>query len=152
MKTLKKLLLFSLAFVLSLGLLAEGADKIHKLTALDAETVLVDLTESQLIEEDPGEIRAADPVSNFPDPFINKTTISYTLPDYGYVVVKVLFQGRTFDLVHGEYQDKGPQSVGFWAGNLPGGVYTCVIFYNDEMWIERMTKVTPIVKKKYVED
>ena len=62
---------------------------------------------------------------NYPNPFNPRTTISYSLPQAGIVMLKVYdVMGREISvLVHNERKAAGNYEVSFDATNLPSGVY-----------------------------
>jgi hypothetical protein len=65
--------------------------------------------------------------SNYPNPFNNATTISYTLPENGKVKVDVYNSvGMLITTLVDEYQESGVQNAVFTSGNVKPGVY----FYN----------------------
>ncbi len=65
--------------------------------------------------------------SNYPNPFNNATTISYTLPENGKVKVDVYNSvGMLVTTLVDEYQESGVQNAVFTSGNVKPGVY----FYN----------------------
>ncbi|GMQ82130.1 MAG: hypothetical protein BMS9Abin05_1573 [Rhodothermia bacterium] len=67
---------------------------------------------------------------NFPEPFSEKTTIRYRVPDFAFVKLVVLdVLGREVKLLVREPKDAGEYSVTFDGADLPSGVY----FYRIEI-------------------
>jgi len=63
-------------------------------------------------------------VHNFPNPFKDKTTISYKLPEKGFISLKVYtLNGREVATIVDETQEAGLHQVVFDASGLDSGVY-----------------------------
>lgn len=65
---------------------------------------------------------------NYPNPFIQKTTISYTLEKSGFVTLKIYnsIGEEVYTLVN-EYQNFGKQTAVFNSGKYPDGIYYCIL-------------------------
>ena len=69
---------------------------------------------------------------NYPNPFNPSTTIEFSLPEDGFVTLKVYdILGRDVKTLIEDYRNKGKNSVEFFAGNISGGVYFYEIKVND---------------------
>ncbi len=67
-------------------------------------------------------------IHNYPNPFANSTTITYTLPFNGNVILEIRNTlGNTVRILTPEFQAKGDHSLSFDAMNLAAGVYTATI-------------------------
>lgn len=61
---------------------------------------------------------------NFPNPFNPSTTISYSVPASGFVILKIYdMLGREVQTLVSELQEPGMYSVFFDARNLPSSIY-----------------------------
>jgi peptidoglycan/xylan/chitin deacetylase (PgdA/CDA1 family) len=61
---------------------------------------------------------------NYPNPFNPITTISYTIPSGGDVMVRIYNSlGETVKTLYQDYADKGNHKISFNAADLPSGVY-----------------------------
>jgi len=71
---------------------------------------------------------------NAPNPFKNSTSISYQIPNAGFVSLKVynMVGAEVADLV-GSEQPRGPHTIDFNATGLPGGIYYYTLRYNDQV-------------------
>jgi len=66
--------------------------------------------------------------NNFPNPFNPSTIISYSIPDGGFVELKVYdVLGRDIVELVNEYQSSGEYSVQFRGSSLPSGIYFYII-------------------------
>ena len=62
--------------------------------------------------------------ANYPNPFNAQTTISYDLSKGSFVTINIFdLLGRKTGTLISEYQDAGPHSVIWDAGNMPSGIY-----------------------------
>lgn len=77
---------------------------------------------------------------NFPNPFNPVTTINYSLPNNGFVTIRVydLLGKKVAELVN-ENQEAGNYSVTFDALNLPSGIYIYTLKVNDFIQNRKMT-------------
>jgi len=65
-----------------------------------------------------------DLMQNYPNPFNPKTTISYTIPQSGFVELKIYnMLGREIQTAVNQFQQAGIYSFDFDASNLSNGVY-----------------------------
>ena len=79
---------------------------------------------------------------NSPNPFTNSTTISYQLPDAGFVSLKVYNTiGNEVATLVNANQTKGLQTIHYNAKDLPGGVYYYTLRYNDQVQSNKMILV-----------
>ena len=61
---------------------------------------------------------------NYPNPFNPSTRISYSLPNSGYVSLKVYdILGREIETIVNEFQKAGTYAAHFDASNLASGIY-----------------------------
>lgn len=80
--------------------------------------------------------------ANFPDPFSDRTTISYVLPERMHVRVDVYDTlGRLVALLANGVRDKGAHTVTFEARDLAAGLYFARIDAGGERKVERMVIV-----------
>jgi hypothetical protein len=70
---------------------------------------------------------------NYPNPFNSSTKIPYSLPNPGYVTLKIYdILGREIETVFDEYQIAGTYSFNFDAGKLSSGIYFYVLKVEDD--------------------
>jgi len=71
---------------------------------------------------------------NTPNPFQHSTSITYQLPDAGFVSIKVynMVGAEVADLVDSK-QTKGTHAIDFNAAGLPGGIYYYTLRFNDQI-------------------
>ena len=84
----------------------------------------------------------ADPLSNFPDPFVETTTIEYRLKKAGYVRLAIVnedYAGIAV-LVDG-YKEAGVYQVEFDARNLEPGLYVAQLRHDGVTIKEEMRKI-----------
>jgi len=69
---------------------------------------------------------------NYPNPFNPATTINYSLPEPGNVVIKVYdILGREVAELVNERKDSGKFSVAFNASRFASGLYVCTMQVNN---------------------
>jgi hypothetical protein len=79
---------------------------------------------------------------NYPNPFNPSTTLSYTLPVRTHITLTVHDAlGRNVAALADGMMDAGTHSVGFNAGNLPGGVYIARLNANGQTLTRNMLLV-----------
>jgi hypothetical protein len=73
-------------------------------------------------------------MSNYPNPFNNVTTVSYTLPENGKVTVEIFnsLGMKVSTLVQDQTQEAGIHTVDFNANKVKSGVYVCRIVVQGE--------------------
>ncbi|MBX2977612.1 MAG: T9SS type A sorting domain-containing protein [Ignavibacteriaceae bacterium] len=78
-------------------------------------------------------------VSNYPNPFNPTTTITYQLPEDGFVTLKVydILGKEISDLVN-EEKSAGYYNISFNAGNLTSGIYLYSIKCNNYQEVKKM--------------
>jgi len=97
---------------------AAGVDSLFVLYNLGGGTVGI---QDQETEEIPTSFSLAQ---NFPNPFNPTTTIQYSLPQAGYINLKIYnLLGEEMKTLADEYQEAGKHSVQFNANNLASGIY-----------------------------
>jgi len=89
-------------------------------------TAIIDDSElvTGLVEENDSIVAGYRLFDNYPNPFNPTTVISYQIPEYSFVSVKVydLLGNEMYDLVS-DYKDAGVHEINFDASELPSGVY-----------------------------
>jgi len=69
-------------------------------------------------------IKSYELMQNYPNPFNPRTTISYSIPQSGFVELKIYNMfGREIQTVVSEFQQAGKYNFDFDAGQLSNGVY-----------------------------
>ena len=115
--------------------LALGADEPAMLANIAAaktkyDILTVSVKENQL---------AAGNFTNYPNPFKSSTTISYQLPGNGSVSVKVFDAlGKEKATLVNENQSAGMHTIDFDASDMPGGVYSYRLTFNDQVISNKM--------------
>lgn len=80
--------------------------------------------------------------NNSPNPFKSSTTISYQLPENGFVSLKIYDAlGNEMASLVNSKQTKGSHTVNFNANNLAGGVYSYRLSFNDQVISNKMVVV-----------
>lgn len=82
-----------------------------------------------------------DPLKNYPDPFLNTTTIEYVLNKNAWVKLSVNNDetGLVQILVNG-LQARGVHYIEFNSSGMPAGVYEAQLTIGDKVFRELMTK------------
>ncbi|MGE5436946.1 MAG: T9SS type A sorting domain-containing protein [Syntrophothermus sp.] len=84
------------------------------------------------LRNESGRINHAALFNNYPNPFNPSTTISYQIPSFGRVTLKVYdILGREVASLVDEYKSEGKYSVQFNASNLPSGIYVYELKSNN---------------------
>jgi hypothetical protein len=80
----------------------------------------------------PGDQKAGPELYCHPNPFNENTTLKYTLPEKGEVIVELVnkFGARIEKYVDG-IQDKGQYSINIEGLKLNPGIYTVILYYNS---------------------
>ena len=69
-------------------------------------------------------------LDNYPNPVINITTIRYTVPVTGRIVLKIYSTtGKEMATLHNGFQQRGSHSVKFDVSNISRGIYVCSLSY-----------------------
>lgn len=136
MKT--KVFLFTAMFIG--GLLFSSCTKDN---ALIEDCAFAKNESTQLLSEDPGPDPdpVVDPMTNYPDPFINSTTIEYVLVQTAHIRLTVHNDqtGLVQILVNG-LQSKGKHFIEFETSGMPAGQYIAKLVIGDKEYVEVMTK------------
>jgi|GEM_PF-1299149 len=76
---------------------------------------------------------------NYPNPFNPATKIAYSLPNSGYVTLKVFNTiGTEVKSLISSYKNAGSYEVNFDAGNLPSGIYFYSLSFGNEVITNKM--------------
>jgi len=76
---------------------------------------------------------------NYPNPFNSSTTIIYSMPEPGRVILKVYdLIGREVKILVSKFVEAGTHSVNFDATNLPSGIYVYKLQAGDLMETKKM--------------
>lgn len=68
---------------------------------------------------------------NYPNPFNPSTMISFSIPSYSHVVIKIFdILGREVQEIANDFFDSGEHSVMFYAKNQSSGIYLCQLLSN----------------------
>jgi hypothetical protein len=97
----------------------------NKLIVTTDQTIALTTAVTSVIENNsmPYECRL---FQNYPNPFNPVTSISYSVPNVGYISLKVYnMQGREIATLANEIQQPGVKTVRFNSTNLPSGIYFC---------------------------
>ncbi|MGH2567302.1 MAG: T9SS type A sorting domain-containing protein, partial [Bacteroidota bacterium] len=85
---------------------------------------------------------------NYPNPFNPTTSIAYSLPEAGYVVLKIFnVLGNEMITIQEGYQQAGTYRRSFEGNALPSGVYLCRLEFSDQKG-HRMTRINRMVLLK----
>ena len=115
--------------------MALGADEAAMLANIAAAKTKYDLLTVSVKENQ----LAASEFTNYPNPFKSSTTISYQLPGNGSVTVKVFDAlGKEKATLVNENQSAGIHTIDFDAKDLPGGVYSYRLTFNDQVISNKM--------------
>jgi hypothetical protein len=128
-----------------------------RLFELDAMTELADPSANRIdgvnfkalgVTTDKGALIGTElTANNYPNPFTNKTTISYMLPEAGKVQVVVYSKmGQIVSTIVDQSQDAGTQIVEFNHSDLNAGVYFYKITLNGLTKYYTVTKSMVVVK------
>ena len=78
-----------------------------------------------------GENKAAELLSNIPNPFYDKTTIRYAANDAGHIRVRITdYSGRLVSIRDEGWKEPGQYKFALTSENLVSGVYFCTIESN----------------------
>lgn len=95
---------------------------------------------------DPGDIHT--PISNYPDPFMNYTTITYKVNEGANVSLTVYKENSELVVVLvKEFQEKGKHMAKFNARGLPNGQYIAELKIGKVTYLEYMTK-KPLIQRE----
>ena len=124
----------------SVSRLRKVADRVRKAFEIGAWNIPI-LIPEDLVPAAPNLSAALG--HNYPEPFSEKTTIGYRVPDFAFVRLLILdVLGREVSVLVREPQSAGEYSVTFDGTDLPSGVY----FYRIEMDHASATRSMMLVK------
>jgi hypothetical protein len=76
---------------------------------------------------------------NYPNPFNQSTTISYQVPDNGFVSLKIYNTvGKEVATLVNSEQTSGSYTIEYNAKDLAGGMYFCTLRFNDQVKSNKM--------------
>ncbi|MEI6433693.1 MAG: T9SS type A sorting domain-containing protein [Bacteroidota bacterium] len=79
---------------------------------------------------------------NQPNPFNHSTTISYQLPEAGFVSLKVYnVLGNEVATLVNSNQTRGTHTIDFNSKDLPGGIYYYTLRFNDQVKSNKMLRI-----------
>ena len=79
---------------------------------------------------------------NFPNPFNPTTTIEYSIPEAGFVTIKIFSStGEEIKRLVNDYISAGSYSVNFNASELPSGIYFCRMESGEHTVVKKMMMV-----------
>ena len=82
---------------------------------------------------------SADMLQNYPNPFSEKTTVSFVLKEPSNVNLTVYdMQGAVVSMLLDKKLDRGSYSVGFASAHLPSGIYQLVMKTPDQVKVRKM--------------
>jgi hypothetical protein len=85
-------------------------------------------------------------LGNYPNPFTVNTTISYTLPADGAVLLQITnIMGQQLEVLVDERQTEGDYTIGFGEGQLQPGVYMAHLVFKTNG--QNLVKTIKMVKK-----
>jgi hypothetical protein len=96
------------------------------------------------LEDDPTDLpeqnsELAVTLASSPNPFNPSTTLNYTVPEAGFVELKVVnVLGQEVMSLMSGYQDAGVHKVYFNASNLPSGLYVAQLSTAGQTMLHRM--------------
>ncbi len=120
----------------------------YRIKAVDAAGLKSDFTDSVGVNfgnaykpavENKGTLIVFQLAQNYPNPFNPQTTVTYTIPDDGFVSLKLFdMLGREVKTVVNEFTEIGKYSVEVDAGNLSSGVYHYRLQHNGKALAKSM--------------
>jgi len=73
-------------------------------------------------------------LTNYPNPFAERTTISFYLPERAFVCIKIIGMfGNTYQNIVNENKYPGKYEIVFDASGLPQGIYYCQLMVNNQV-------------------
>ncbi len=109
----------------------------------DAFAVKFDYSGTVGVEKDLGLPTGFNLLQNYPNPFIDFTTIVYSLPGAYHVTLKVYnIHGKEVKTLVNQFQTQGNYAIELNANQLPGGIYIYELnFGNSVVKIRKMTVI-----------
>ena len=78
-------------------------------------------------------------LKNFPNPFIEQTNIEFSLPQSGYITLKLFdINGREVHKVYTGNMDAGLHTIPFLATGMPSGTYFCALVTDRYTTVQKM--------------
>ncbi|MCD4680582.1 MAG: T9SS type A sorting domain-containing protein [Bacteroidales bacterium] len=79
---------------------------------------------------------------NYPNPFINNTTIAYTLETPAYVKLEITDKyGKLITTLVNQKQERGNYSILWNAVGITSGIYFCRLTLDDKAFVKKIVKV-----------
>lgn len=84
---------------------------------------------------------------NYPNPFTESTTITYTLPYEGHIMLKVMnLHGETLAVPVDQNQDAGEYSLEFSAEGMEAGIYFYILEFSNAGQTERLISKMSVIR------
>jgi len=104
-------------------------------------------------KDDGGSPWLADPIKSYPNPFLDKTTISYKVEKASRVVLVVANPAdNSLTYLVQTFLRPGKYEVEFDATGLPSGMYIAHLRIGDRVFKEKMKKVTSTESNSHLAD
>jgi len=117
----------SLVFRKNLGLIGgkgNSSQSSNSHNSFSWEAELIDYSIATKVEQDENLLMDFELLQNYPNPFNPSTTIEFSIPEKGNVVLKIFdILGNEITTLINEDKTAGSHSVVFGANNLPTGIY-----------------------------
>jgi hypothetical protein len=118
--------------------MAIGADEQTMLSGISAAEQKYEAWFAAVDDNDASAVKF-DLGQNYPNPFNHSTTISYQLPDDGFVSLKIYNSiGQEVATLVNSMQPSGSYTIDFNSENLTGGMYLYTLRLNDQVQSNKM--------------
>lgn len=113
-------------------------------SSYSSRNVLEDLSvkhNDESIKEPASDGLASRQLSNYPNPFSEKTIIEYEVDREAYVNLSVFYNGQLVRILASDFHHASKYRVTFSGMGLPAGTYTAVLTVNGQVLTKSMYKV-----------